>query len=123
MAKISRITSVRSTTLTSSCSFEIARLCRAQVVIENDDVGFVGLDEQFKLVDLARADVGRDINLMPLLQHLAHHVQVGSLRQTTKLVQRIVGRKVGAGQDDADQNGTFFSTEPLDTFCFDQGGI
>ena len=81
---------------------EVARLCRPQVIVKNDDVGLVGIDKQLELVDLARADVRRDINLMPLLQHLADHLQIGRLGQTAQLVQRIVGRRVGAGQDDTD---------------------
>ena len=114
---------MRSMTLTSSCLLEVARLGRAQVVVEDDDVGLVGLDELLELVDLARADVGGDVDLLPLLQHLADHVQAGRLGQAADLVQRIVGRRVGAGQDDPDQNGTFLSPETLDAFCFDQGGI
>jgi hypothetical protein len=60
---------------------------------------------------------------MPLLQHLANHRQIGRLGQSAELVQRIVGRRVGARQNDTDENGTFLSPETLDAFCFDQGGI
>ena len=60
---------------------------------------------------------------MPLLQHLANHLQIGRLGQAAELVQRIVGRRVGAGENDPDQNGTFLTPETLDAFCFDQGGI
>jgi hypothetical protein len=104
-------------------ALEVARLRRAQVVIKNDDVRLVGLNKELELVDFSRADVGRDINLMPLLQHLADDVQIGRLGQTAKLFERIIGRLVGAGQDDTDQNGTFLSSKTLDTFCFDQGRI
>ena len=102
---------------------EVSRLCRPQVVVENDDVGLVGLDQELELVDLARADVRRDIDLMPLLQHLGNDVQIGRLGQPAELVQRIVGRRVGVGQNDTDENGTFLPPETLDAFCFDQGGI
>ena len=78
---------------------EVAHLSRPQVVVERDDVGLVGIDHQLELVDLSRADVRRDINLMPLLQHLADDLQIGRLGQSSQLVQRIIGRscRCGAG--------------------------
>ena len=42
----------------------------AEVVVEDDHVGLVGLDELLELLDLARADVGGDVDLLPLLQQL-----------------------------------------------------
>ena len=42
---------------------EVARLGRAQVVVEDDDVGLLGLDDRLELLDLARADVGGDVDL------------------------------------------------------------
>ena len=90
VAKMSRMTSVRSMTLTSSGRLEVSRLRGAQVVVEDDDVGLVGLDQLLQLLDLARADVGGDVDLLPLLEHAADHVQAGRLGQAANLVQGIV---------------------------------
>ena len=88
---------------------EVARLGGAQVVVEDDDVGLLGLDERLELLDLARADVGRDVDLLPLLQQAADHLQAGRLGQSPELLQGIVRRRLVAvqGQDHPDQNGSF----------------
>ncbi len=101
---------------------EVARLRRPEVIVKDNDVGLVRIDQQLELVDLSRADVRRDINLMPLLQHLADNLEIGRLGQSSQLIQRIVGCCVGAGQDNTDENGTFLTSETLDAFCIDQGG-
>ena len=62
-------------------SLEVARLGGAQVVVEDDDVGLVSLDQLLQLLDLARADVGGDVDLLPLLEHGAGHVKAGRLGQ------------------------------------------
>ena len=72
---------------------EVAGLGGAQVVVEDDDVGLLGLDERLELLDLARADVGRDVDLLPLLQQAAHDLQTGRLGQSPELVQGIVRRR------------------------------
>ena len=66
---------------------EVPRLRRAQVVVEDDEVGLVGLDQLLELLDLARADVGGDVDVLPLLQHAADHDETGRLGQTADLVQ------------------------------------
>ena len=73
VAKMSRMTSVRSITLTPRWPFQVPRLGGAQVVVEDDEVGLVRLDQLLQLLDLARADVGGDIDLLPLLEHAADH--------------------------------------------------
>ena len=82
---------MRSITLTLELLLEVPRLGRAQVVVEDDDVGLVRLDQLLELLDLARADVGGDVDLLPLLQHAADHDQAGRLGQAPDLVQGIVG--------------------------------
>ena len=62
-------------------SLEVAGLGRTEVVVEDDDVRLLGLDQRFQLLDLARADVGRDVDLLPFLQHGADDHQAGGLRQ------------------------------------------
>ncbi len=101
---------------------EVARLGRPQVIVEDHDVCLVGVDQQLELVHLSGADVRRDVNLMPLLQHLGDHIELGRLGQAAQLFERIVGRRVGVRKDDTDQDGTFLTSEPLDSFCVDQGG-
>ena len=102
---------------------EVARLRRPQVVVKNNDVRLVGINQQLQLLDLSRADISRDIDLMPLLQHLADYVQIGRLGQSSQLFERIIGRRVGVRQDHTDQDGTFLTSETLDAFYVDQGGI
>ena len=102
---------------------EVAGLGRAQVVVEDDHVGLLGLDERLELLDLARADVRRDIDLLPLLQQAAHDLQTGCLGQSPELVQGIVRRRVAAGQEHPDQNGTFPTPRTVDAIGFNQGGI
>ena len=70
---------------------QVPRLGRAEVVVEDDEVGLVGLDQLLELLDLARADVGGDVDLLPLLEHAADHDQPGRLGQAPDLVQGVVG--------------------------------
>ena len=70
--------------------FEVPRLPGAQVVVEDHQVGLIGGDEFLQFLDLAGADVGRDVHLLALLQHGPDHVQAGRLGQPSDLVQRIV---------------------------------
>ena len=102
---------------------EVAGLGGTQVVVEEDDVGLLGLDRRLELLDLARADVGRDVDLLPLLQHAADNEQAGCLGQAPELVQGIVGRHVTMGKDNPDQNGSFLTPGTLDAICINQGGI
>ena len=61
VAKMSRISSLRSRTLTPR-AFEVAGLARRQVVVEDDDVGSGRLDQFTEFADLAGADVGADVD-------------------------------------------------------------
>ena len=117
---MSRITSVRSITLTSSGLLEVARLGRAEVVVEDDDVGLVGLDQLLELLDLARADVGGDVDPLPLLEHLGHDDQAGRLGQAADLLQGIIGRILAVGQEDPDQDGLLPTVQTLGAFEFGQ---
>jgi hypothetical protein len=71
---------------------EVARLGGPEVVVEDDDVGLLGLGDRLELLDLPRADVGGDVDLVTLLQHTADHTQAGRLHQSPELIQGIVGR-------------------------------
>ena len=117
------MTSVRSITLTPELLLEVPRLRRAQVVVEDDEVGLVRLDQLLELLDLARADIGGDVDLLPLLQHAADDDQAGRLGQPADLVQRVVGRDIAVGQDNPDQDGSFLTSERSVRFVFDQRGI
>ena len=64
----------------------------------------MGLDQLLELLDLARADVGGDVDLLPLLEHAADHDQAGRLGQAPDLVQGVVGVVVAVGQEDPDQD-------------------
>jgi len=104
---------------------EVARLGGAQVVVEDDHVGLLGLDERLELLDLARADVRRDVDLVPLLQQAADHVQAGRLGQSPEFLQGVVRRGlVGRqGQDHPHQDGLLPTPRTLDAVDFNQGGF
>ena len=63
---------------------EVAHLGGRQVVVEDDHVGVGGLDELLELLDLALADVGREIDVLALLEHAADHDQAGRLGQAAE---------------------------------------
>ena len=54
--------------------FEVAHLRRRQVVVENDHVRVGGLDMFLQLFDLALADVGGGVDLLPFLAEAADEV-------------------------------------------------
>ena len=76
---------------------QVPGLRGAEVVVEDDEVGLVRLDQLLELLDLARADVGGDVDLLPLLEHAADHDQTGRLGQAPDLVQGVVGRDLAVG--------------------------
>jgi hypothetical protein len=103
--------------------FEVARLSGPKIVIEKYDIGLMGLDRVFELLDLSRSDIGRNIDLMPLLEHAGDNQQTGCLGQPPELVQGIVGCHVAMGKNDPDQNCSFLLPGPLDAICINQGGV
>ncbi len=96
--------------------FQVSRLGRPQVVIEDDDVGFVGLDQFLELFDLARTNVGGDVDLLAFLQHGRHHVQAGGLGQPANLVQGIIMIRAVIGENDPDKDGSFLTPQTLGAF-------
>ena len=108
--------------LDSQVLFQVARLRGTEVVVEEDDVPLVRLDRVFQLLDLAGADVSRDVDLMPLLQHGANDDQTSGLGQPPKLVQGIIGRPVTMGKNNPYQNCSFLTPQTLDAICINQGG-
>ena len=76
VAKMSRITSVRSTTLTPSCFSRLRVWAGPRSLSKTTTSASWASTERLELLDLARADVGRDVDLLPLLQHAAdNHVR------------------------------------------------
>ena len=92
---------------------EVSRLGGPEVVVEDDDVGLVSRDQFLELFDLARADVGGDVDLLAFLQHGPRHVKAGRLGQAANLVQGIVLIRVVVGEDDPDEDGTFLTPQTL----------
>ena len=99
---------------------QVPRLRRAEVVVEDDEVGLVRPDQLLELVHLARADIGGDVDLMPLLEHPADHDQAGRLDQPAELLQRVVGRVFDGVQEDLDQDRLLAAVRPLGALDFDQ---
>ena len=80
------------------------------------------LDQLLELLDLARADVGGDVDLMPLLKHPPGDDQAGGLGQPPDLFQGVVGRILSVGQEDLDQDRLFAAISALGALSFDQSG-
>ena len=97
-------------------SFEISRLSRSQVVIEDDHVGLVGLHQFLELLDLARANIGGDVDLLPLLQHGGDDMKASRLCQPANLVKRVVLGRVVIGKNNPDKDGTFRTSQTLSAF-------
>ena len=70
-AKMSRISSVRSRTLTCDGLFQIRVCPGTQVVVEDHDVGLAGCDQCFQFLDFAFAQIRRRIG-RPALQQPAY---------------------------------------------------
>ena len=71
VAKMSRINSLRSSTLTPVAFSRLRTWAGRQVVVEDDDVGVGRLDQFGQLGDLALADVGGRVDLLAPLQQAA----------------------------------------------------
>ena len=69
---MSRISSLRSSTLTPVAFFQVAGLGRRQVVVEDDDVGVRCGRQVLELLDFALAQIGRHVGRLPPLSQLAH---------------------------------------------------
>jgi hypothetical protein len=82
-------------------------------------------DEPLELLDLARADVGGDVDLVPPLEQAAHHVQAGRLGQPPELLQGIILRRLvrPQGEDHPDQDGLLVAPRTLVAIEFNQGGF
>ena len=91
LAKMSRMSCVRSTTLRSQTLAELAQLRRRQLVVEDDDVdvGLVGRLRQ--QLHLAAAEKRRRVGLRPFLQHAQDDARAGRLGQAFQLFDRTFG--------------------------------
>ncbi len=95
---------------------EVSRLGRPQVVVEDDDVGLVSLHQLLELLDLARADIRGDVDLLSFLQHGGDDLKAGRLCQPANLVQGVILGRVVIGEDNPDKNGTFSTSQTLGAF-------
>ena len=94
VAKMSRISSLRSSTLTFGGLFQVADLAGRQVVVEDDHVGIGGLDLLEQFVHLALADVACRASICcALLGELADDDGPGGRGQAAQLFERIRRRE------------------------------
>ena len=107
VAKMSRISSLRSSTL-SLVAFSRLRICgRRQVVVEDDHVGVGGRDLLLQFFELALADVAGGVDLQPPLAEAADDGGAGGGRQAAQLVERVVADPGAVRQVHADEEGFF----------------
>ena len=79
-------------------------------------------DQLLELLDLARTDIRRDIDVLALLEHAADDDQTGRLRQAPDLVQGVVGRDLAVRKDDPDKDRLLATIHTLGALVFDQVG-
>ena len=85
--------------------FEVLHLGRREIVIEHHHVRFAAADEFAEFLELAGADVGGEVDVVPLLRQFADDAGSGRLGEAADLIAGIV-RDPGAGvQGDAHEHG------------------
>ena len=107
VAKMSRINSLRSSTLVCVTVLQLPDLGGRQVVVEDDDIGLEPLDSLRKLLGLALADISRRIDSADLLLESIDDDRPGTLGQRGQFRQVVMA--VRARQNRRDEDGTFFS--------------
>ena len=70
---------------------EVAQLRRAQLVVEDDDVGAELVARRGQRLHLAAAEKGRGIRLRPILQHAEDDRRAGGRCEAGELVERMFG--------------------------------
>ena len=98
------------------CALEISRLRWPEVVVEDDDVRLVSQDHLVQLLDLARPDVGGDVDLLPLLKHRADDLQASRPGQAANFVEGVIIARFVVGEDHPDKKGTFRTSQTLGAF-------
>src|ERR1700721_3783283 len=75
--------------------FNVALLRRAEIVIEEKNVGVGGSDRARDFLELTRTNQGRRVGTVPSLQNLADHGRPRALGQGAQLRQRLVSIELG----------------------------
>jgi hypothetical protein len=71
-------------------SFEVSLLARGQFVIEQHDVGFVGICKVKDFLDLAFARVGRRIRCLPLATDAGYRLGASAAREKREFFEPVV---------------------------------
>ena len=103
-AKMSRISAVRSTTLTLVCCSRLRSWDGRQLAVADDRVGAGGDDHVAQLVDLAAADERGRVGPAAPLDEALEHLRTGGLGQRGELGQRVLGVGDAALGPHADQH-------------------
>ncbi len=111
--KMSRITAVRSMTLTFTMSSSARRWLGASSVSATTVSAPSACDDPAKLIGLALAEVGAGIRMRALLQQAVEHPGAGRLGERRQLAQRVVGIGEVAARVDADQHDVLESQLPV----------
>ena len=85
--------------------FQVAGLCGAEVVVEDDNVRVAGADQLGQLLELALADVGAGVDPVAALEQFADDRGSRGGRQPAQLIQRVGADPRAVRQRDADQHG------------------
>ena len=94
VAKMSRISSVRSSTLQLVAFSRLRVWAGAEIVVEDNHVGVVGFAEDAQLVDFAFAKIRGDVGRFAPLGDSPDHVGPGRFGQSGQLFKRFFGEPV-----------------------------
>ena len=103
-AKMSRISAVRSITLTLTAFSSALSWRGAQFAVADDGVGAGGQHDLAQLLRLARADVGRRVGLVAALDQALEHLRAGGLGERGELGHAGLGVGGAAFGPHADQH-------------------
>ena len=89
LAKMSRISSVRSSTLTPVAFSRLRVWAGREIVVEDDHVGVGRRGQLLQLVDLALAEIGGHVGRLAALGQLADDARAGRVGQPCQFLQRV----------------------------------
>ena len=112
-AKMSRISAVRSMTLTCTIAFQPAQLARGELAVADHGVGADRRNDVRELAGLARAHVGGRVDPAAPLDEAVEHLGARRFRQQAQLAQRILRASQAALGPHPDQHDPLEPQRPV----------
>ena len=121
VAKMSRISSVRSSTFTPTAFSRLRVWPGTQVVVEDHHVRLVRRHQPDELLDLAAPQIGGGVRRLATLRHPADHPRAGRRGQPFQFLQGILLKSL-VGKYDSDQH-RGLTGHTLGAFSFVHSGV